>query len=110
MPVDITDQLTSFYSRAEKDYRIDKIHMNIFLALLELKNRQKTSPFRISRKMIMRLSKVKGISTYHKCINDLVAYRYIVYKPSYHPGIQTTVCFLNEDPHVQSQEPAAANA
>jgi hypothetical protein len=32
---------------------------------------------------MMFISKIKSISTYHKCINELVVYNYIIYNPSY---------------------------
>lgn len=31
----------------------------------------------------MKLSKIKSTATYHKCINDLTAFGYIDYEPSY---------------------------
>ena len=39
----------------------------------------------------MRLSKIGGNATYHKCINDLHACGYIQYIPSYHPALGSLV-------------------
>nr|NYE65503.1 DNA-binding IclR family transcriptional regulator [Mucilaginibacter sp. E4BP6] len=44
--------------------------------------------FKISRKELMKLSKINSSSTYHRCISDLVKLKYISYAPSfnYHEG------------------------
>lgn len=43
------------------------------------------NPVRISRSKVMRLSKVRSKTTYHKCIRVLCVLRLIDYYPSYHP-------------------------
>lgn len=39
----------------------------------------------------MQLAKIGSIGTYHKCIKELMAFGYLLYQPSYHPGIRTQV-------------------
>lgn len=49
------------------------------------------SGIKISRKKIMQIARIKGIATYHNCINNLVEWGYIKYEPSYHPSGETRV-------------------
>lgn len=39
----------------------------------------------ISRRQLMKLSRIQSNVTYHKCIRQLQEYGYIKYTPSYHP-------------------------
>jgi hypothetical protein len=44
------------------------------------------NPIQFSRSKVMRLSKVKSKTTYHKCISVLMTHGFIKYQPSYHPA------------------------
>ena len=39
----------------------------------------------------MKIAKIGGIATYHKCMKDLVSSGYILYQPSFHPGLGSLV-------------------
>ena len=39
----------------------------------------------------MNNSKIGSLATYHKCIKELDAFGYIVYKPTYNSNIGTTI-------------------
>ncbi|WP_183573104.1 phage integrase SAM-like domain and Arm DNA-binding domain-containing protein [Mucilaginibacter sp. X5P1] len=39
----------------------------------------------IFRKKLMRFSRIKSVSTYHKCLGELVSFGYIGYRPSFDP-------------------------
>jgi hypothetical protein len=45
----------------------------------------------------MRTSKICSISTYHKVINDLSAFGYIRYIPSFHPAKGSTAYLLTNN-------------
>jgi hypothetical protein len=48
---------------------------------------------KISRIEIMKLAKIKSVTTFHKCIKQLVQTEYINYVPSYHPAKASAVVF-----------------
>jgi hypothetical protein len=50
--------------------------------------------FRISRKILMRLSRIRSIATYHRRMKELVNYGYIIYRPSYDPYRASRVALL----------------
>jgi len=52
------------------------------------------NPVRMSRSQVMRLSKVRSKTTYHKCIKVLCALKVIEYYPSYHPD--GSLVFMSE--------------
>lgn len=59
-------------------------HISLYIALLKLwhLNHYKSS-FRIDREEVMKLSKIKSIATYHKCMKELDYSGFIVYSPSF---------------------------
>jgi hypothetical protein len=73
-------------------------HISIVSALVHesFKMEGKGQSFRISRKMVMQLSHIKGIATYHKCIKNLIDWGYIRYEPSYDPSGCTTIWIIFE--------------
>lgn len=81
---------------AIKDKRLSASHMSLILAILILKNETRTKgPIRVSRKQIMERSHIGSIVTYHKCLKELIKFRYIEYIPSYHPKLGSTIRFLD---------------
>lgn len=88
-------QLTEFYSSILNDNRINTRHISLYMALFECWNKNNfQNPVHIKRDVIMPIAKISGIATYHKCIRDLHEFGYIKYLPSFHPGIQSQVYFL----------------
>ena len=78
--------VSKFFNRILLDRRVRIWHIGTYLALVLLwdKNRQ-SSPFQVTRRMIMELSRTKSTATYHKYLKDLECFGYIRYLPSYHP-------------------------
>jgi hypothetical protein len=68
------------------DQRVRIWHVATYLALVLLweKNRQ-SSPFQVTRRIIMQMSRTKSKATYHKYLKELEVLGYIKYLPSYHP-------------------------
>lgn len=60
-------------------------HLCLFVALLQLNNYNGIGSIQCNRAVVMKLSKIKSKTTYHKCINDLITYGYINYYPTFHP-------------------------
>lgn len=88
-------QLSRFYEVIREDNRISCTHISLYMALFNLWSEMEFSgPVRITRQQVMGIAKISGLATYHKCIKDLVAFGYIQYFPSYHPGIGSIVHLL----------------
>ena len=87
--------LMDFYLAIQNDNRIGATHISLYLALFYfycLNHFQ--NPVFIKRALVMHGSKICGLATYHKCIKDLNDFGYILYKPSYNPGVGSRVYLL----------------
>jgi hypothetical protein len=71
---------------ATADTRLNTMHTSLFSGLfLQWQHSGFSNPFPVTRKSLMRNSKIASIATYHKCIKELNEYGYLYYQPSYHP-------------------------
>ncbi len=90
-------ELTNFLKAIQDDHRIGATHISCYITLFQLYSLQGCqNPVSIRRADVMKLAKIDGIATYHKCIKDLTNYGYIVYKPSYNSSINSQVCLLKK--------------
>ncbi|MEP0713843.1 MAG: hypothetical protein ABJ333_17960 [Algoriphagus sp.] len=81
-----------YVERIVKERGIQPTRVAVFLAMLQLwKVQKRCNPFQISRRKIMKLSGVKSIVTYHKCISELKDRGLVEYNPSYHPRLGSGV-------------------
>lgn len=88
-------QLSEFYDAILQDNRINARHISLYMALFECWNKNDfRNPIHFKRNVIMPIAKISGIATYHRCIKDLHDFGYIKYLPSFHPGIDSEVYFL----------------
>jgi hypothetical protein len=72
--------LHAFYHYIKPDDRLSANHVSLYHALFQYWNYNRfKNPFRINREELMQLSKIGSKNTYHKCMKDLHAYRYIFY-------------------------------
>ncbi|SMD44915.1 hypothetical protein SAMN00777080_3552 [Aquiflexum balticum DSM 16537] len=88
--------------RIQQDKRALTSHISVFVAILQLfieGNRPKH--LQVSRQKLMKLAHIKGIATYHNCINNLVEWGYIKYEPSYHPLGETRVWIVKEFDNIE---------
>ena len=78
--------IIKFFNRILLDKRVKVWHVGTYLALILLwdKNKQ-SSPFQVTRRTIMHLSRTKSTATYHKYLKELELFGYIQYLPSNHP-------------------------
>ena len=77
-----------------RDDKIGVWHIAIFFAFVQLADRGLQTPIYISRSLVMRLSRIRSIVTYHKLMKELQALGYIRYIPSYHPGKRSMIYLL----------------
>ncbi|MHB1179566.1 MAG: hypothetical protein ACYCZO_14700 [Daejeonella sp.] len=76
--------LSRFLGKAAHDSRLLPTHISLYIAMMSMWEQNSFSiPFRITRKELMRLSKLASTATYHKCLKELVNYGYVIYEPSY---------------------------
>lgn len=88
-------ELTSFYLAIREDPRIGATHISLYMALFQFYNlNQFKNPIEITRAAVMKIAKISGLATYHKCIRDLSNFGYIQYEPSYNPAISSQVYLL----------------
>jgi len=74
------------------DGRISVWHMAIAWAVIQLsKGDDLNFPVYVSRRAVMHLSHISSISTYHKCLKELQDFGFMVYQPSFHPGIRSRI-------------------
>ena len=73
-----------FFERVIEDDRLNPSHISMYVSLFQLwSSNHFQNSFRISREEVMKLSKIKSIATYHKCIRELCDAGFIIYLPSY---------------------------
>lgn len=91
----LATQVERFLRRAANDVRLLPSHISLFMAIFYYSPAEKPEAhFQVSRKKLMRFSRIKSVATYHKCIKELVAYGYIDYQPSYDPYRASSVALL----------------
>lgn len=79
-----TKNIISFFERVTEDNRLYPSHISMYVSLFQFWSSNRfQNPFRISREDIMKLSKIRSIATYHKCIRELYHAGFILYSPSY---------------------------
>lgn len=87
-------QADRFLQKAAKDNRLLPSHISLYMAMFYYSPDKPGDQFQVSRKKLMRFSRIKSVATYHKCIKELVAYGYIDYQPSYNPYRASSVALL----------------
>jgi len=80
------EQFMIFIEVSGKDERLTCTHVSFLAALVCCWKRNGYQvPFQISRKTIMKFARIKSTATYHKCIQEMSAFGYIEYSPTYDP-------------------------
>ena len=73
-------------TRISEDNRLSVTHVSLYISLFTLWNHNRfENPISISRKEVMRISKIGSNHTYHKCLKELHEYGYLSYEPSHNP-------------------------
>lgn len=74
--------LGAFFDAIAHDPRIGVSHISLYCALVQ-SSQQPGEPVLFMSYELMRVAKISGLGTYHRCIRDLDAFGYIRYVPSY---------------------------
>lgn len=78
--------MIGFFEKVAKDDRLGPLHICLYVTLFQFWNASRfKNPMSISRNEVMRLSKIGGKATYHKCMKELDSFGYLRYDPSYNP-------------------------
>lgn len=78
--------LNAIFQQFSMDTRLNPTHISLYMALFQYWNINRfPETFHINREEIMCLSKIGGTATYHKCLRNLHAWKYLYYLPSYNP-------------------------
>lgn len=86
--------LSNFFKAIEKDYRISISHIGIYAALLQFRaDNGFTNPIEAYRYEIMKIAKISGPVTYHKCMRELNEYGYINYQPKRNRNQRSIIYF-----------------
>lgn len=91
-----------------KDNRLNPTHISLYMALFNLWNLNRfPKDFIVIRDEVMKLSKIASKSTYHRCLKQLDAWKYIQYFPSHNSfkGSRITL-FIFGTTSIQLQETA----
>lgn len=90
--------LTGFFEKVSTDFDLNPTHISLYMAIFQLWNQNRfQNPIGITRDELMRISKIASSATYHKCMKDLTANEYVIYKPSYNPFKGSTLEVINLD-------------
>ena len=93
--------LTVFFDHIANEKTLNPTHISLYMALFQLWNSNRfKNPITISREELMRYSKINSKATYHKCLKNLHALKYIDYEPSFNSfkGSQVHImCFTDKN-------------
>ncbi|MDG1573306.1 hypothetical protein OZ410_13335 [Robiginitalea sp. M366] len=85
-PINYITHLNVVLDKIASDSRMNPTHVSLYMALFHLWNLQYfKKEFFINREEIMSSSKIGSKTTYHRCLTDLNAWKYIKYIPSNNP-------------------------
>ncbi|WP_246254430.1 hypothetical protein [Pedobacter foliorum] len=87
--------IENFLEMAADDSRLLPSHISLFMAIFYYSPADPKAVFRVCRRKLMQFSRIRSLSTYHKCMAELVAYGYINYQPSYDPIRASTVSLIH---------------
>jgi hypothetical protein len=87
------DILMIFFRKISGNSKILTSHVSLFIAIIHFKEKDNDF-FKVTRKKLMKISKINSTATYHKCISDLVSQRFIIYEPSFNPILGSRIKIL----------------
>lgn len=71
---------------AAEDDRLLSVHVALYVSICSLSPSESSiTGFRVSRRELMRLAKIRSNATYHRRLKELVEFGFLVYEPSYDP-------------------------
>ncbi|QBO59598.1 hypothetical protein NBC122_02797 [Chryseobacterium salivictor] len=99
-----TKNIISFFERVIEDDRLYPSHISMYVSLFQFWSLNRfQNPFRICRKEVMNLSKIKSLATYHKCIRELHCAGFIIYSPNYNSYIGSLIEIIDFESEVKDK-------
>lgn len=93
-----------FMDMVQQDPRLGPSHISLYFALLHCYRQQGyTLPITVFSRDLLRQAKISA-RTYHACLADLIANRYIRYEPSFNPARGSLVDLLPFEKEVKPKE------
>ena len=75
-----------FLRVAADDDRLLSVHVALYVSICSLNSSEGSGMgFRVSRRELMRLAKIRSNATYHRRLKELVEFGFLVYEPSCDP-------------------------
>ena len=91
----LLEHIKCLYQKLSQDNRLHSTHVSLYLCLLIMWEQNSFSnPLLVTRKELMKISKIGSNATYHKCIRQLEEFGYIKYTPRYNSFIGSSVYIL----------------
>jgi hypothetical protein len=85
-------KLSDFFVAIGAEKNITTSHISLYATLFLLWSESGfIDPVLITRQKVMKIAKIKGVATFHKCMKDLNELRLIQYLPSRNPAVSTRV-------------------
>lgn len=86
------NKIIDFFGNVINDVGMTPPHISLYVSLFQLWDMYKyETTFRICRKEVMKLSKIKSFATYHKCIKELHDAGFIIYSPTYNSYLGSSI-------------------
>ena len=85
-------KLSVFFAAIRNEKKITTSHISLYVTLFLLwSDADFTGPILITRQKVMKIAKIRGVATFHKCMKDLSELGLIQYLPSYNPAASSRV-------------------
>ena len=96
--------ISSFFEWVIEDDRLYPSHISMYVSLFQFWSMNRfQNPFRICRKEVMKLSKIRSFATFHKCIKELHNAGLIIYSPSYNPYTGSLIEIIDFESEVKDK-------
>ncbi|URC11663.1 hypothetical protein [Flavobacterium sp. B183] len=98
--------LLDFFEAIQNDFRISPSHIAIYTALLKYRAKNGLENYiQVYRHDITPIAKISSPYTYHKCVQQLHDYGYLVYEPSFKKTQGSKIYFTIEKEVITRQKP-----
>ena len=102
--------LNAVFEKFFLDDRLNPPHISLYMALfLEWNNSRFATDFYVNRTELMKASKIRSKSSYHRCVTDLDSWHYLSYFPSKSPykgsKIKMSVLYTDDEANMGQYSP-----
>lgn len=90
-------QLNKGVAKFQRDKRLNAWHIALLAAVYIMALQQcRSRQIKVSRSRLMVLSHINTLPTFHKYFKQLQDMDYLIYRPSYHPGVRSEIDIARE--------------